>query len=167
MKRNILVFSVIILANVFTPQANALFGYGENKKEVPAGHPGHHLDTVEFWQTVEDLLKKNGYDENSDFYKHAHANLQRIETMHAHHKAKLAKHEAAASKKVNAEKLNKEKAAKHKTYKEKKEREAFEKGKKSGEAHERRLLKKKAAHKTTETKTPRKKHKKVVKEESK
>jgi hypothetical protein len=168
MKRNILIFSVILLASVFASKSNAVeeelgkgvkrvehfFGYGESKNAL-AGHPGHHLDTVEFWEKVQDLLEKNGYDKNSDFYKHAHANLERVEKMHTVKSKAAAKKRKAPARNIAAQK-------------------AFTKGKKAGEDHERRLLKKKAENKkkktteTTETKTPRKKKvKNVVKEEAK
>lgn len=39
------------------------------------------VDTVAFWAKAKELFKKNGYDENSDFYKHADENYKRVVTM--------------------------------------------------------------------------------------
>ena len=172
MKRNILVFSVLILANIFAPNANAmsevkhLFGYDDSNKV--ASHPGERVDTVKFWETVENLLEKNGYDKNSEFYRHAHANLQRVETLRKHHRTPRSKVTKQVTKEPRAEKLKSNKLNAEKLRKDKTEREAFLKGKKSGEAHEKYLLKKKAAEqakakRATQARKAKKKVKKEVK----
>lgn len=156
MKRNTMLLFVVLTGIVFSAKTNsftdAIFG---TKSTAPVAHgaapAGHHLNTVEFWQTVTNLLEKNGYDKNSEFYKHAESNLHRVQTLHSkgHHPKKHTQQVKKPAAKTAAQT--------------EKEHEAFLKGKKSGEAHERRLLKKKAAAKNkTETKTPRKKRVKKV-----
>lgn len=138
MKRNV-ILATLMLTTIFAPKASAIFGFGEDKK--PDILHDKHVNTVEFWTTVQNLLVKNGYDTTSDFYKHAHSNLERAESRQAHHKeAHPQKHHKALTKEVRKNK----------------ESEAFKKGKKAGEDHERRLLKKKAK---AQTNTPRKKKK--------
>ena len=162
MKSNILVLATVILVNIFAPQANAFFGFGEGTKTE--SHPstnayGHAQgNTLNFWEKTVALFEKAGYPADSYEVRHAQENLRRVQTLHGQHKG----HKSKVAKQVTKEKR---KSLQNK------EREAFLKGKKSGEDHERRLLKKKAEEKskkttkTTETKTPRKKRvKKVVKE---
>lgn len=68
MKKNTIVLTILLLLPLLTLQLKA----------------ESDLDTVAFWSKVTSLLNNAGYDENSEFGKHARSNLKRVETLHQH-----------------------------------------------------------------------------------
>ena len=141
MKKYTLMFAVILLGSSVAPKLNALeklenwMGYG---KHVDAKNVAGKVNSVEFWNAVIPLVEKK-FGKNSPYAERAHSNL---------HKAQVRQSHKGLGTRGTSPKL-KSKATRPET-----EREAFLKGKKSGEAHERRLLRKKAEGKTLKRRKP-------------
>lgn len=104
-----------------------------------AGSIDKKQKTVDFWNKVVRLLKKDGYAEDSNEMKHARKGLKRAEYRLAHpehkkHKRHKRHHKAHTVKKETTTKQKKNNESE----------KAYQRGRKAGEAHERRVLKKKA-----------------------
>lgn len=125
MKKHIL---VLMFALVGISSVNAA-----SKNTVP-------VDSVDFWKKTEALWKKQGKG-SEKFAEYAQNRLHRVQTRRAH-KGKL--RSAATTAGLASWWGGKKSSNVAKSPLSQRESEAFAKGKKSGEDHERRLLKKKS-----------------------